>query len=110
MLNKILRPKREEVTRDLRQLHNEWLHDLYCSKHYLGHQMKNYEMDRTCGMQAGEMYSGFLQGNLKERGHLEDLSIDQVIIIILKWLLKKWYGRAWPGSVWLRIGTSGRLL
>jgi len=23
-----------------------------------------------------EMYSGFLQGNLKERDHLEDLSID----------------------------------
>ena len=32
MLNKILGPKREEVTRDLRQLHNEWLHDLYCSQ------------------------------------------------------------------------------
>jgi hypothetical protein len=34
--------------------------------------MKDYEMDMACGM----MYSGFLQGNLKERDHLEDLSID----------------------------------
>jgi len=35
MLNKILGPKREEVTRDLRQLHNEWLHCLYYSQNII---------------------------------------------------------------------------
>ena len=35
MLNKILRPKREEVKRDLGQLHNEWLHDLYCTQNII---------------------------------------------------------------------------
>jgi hypothetical protein len=30
--------------------------------------------------------------------------------IILKWNLKKIYVRLWTGFIWLRIGTSGRLL
>ena len=53
MLKKIFGPKREEVTRDLRQLHNERLHDLYCSQNIIW-VMKDYEMERACGMQAGE--------------------------------------------------------
>jgi hypothetical protein len=41
-----------------------------------------------------------LVGNLKERGHLEDLSMDGRII--LKWIfLKRWMG---PG---LGLGSSG---
>jgi len=31
VLRKIFRPKREEGTGDWRRLHNEELHDLYCS-------------------------------------------------------------------------------
>jgi len=31
VLRKILWPKRDEVTRELRKLHNEELNDLYCS-------------------------------------------------------------------------------
>jgi len=34
----------------------------------------------------GEVHTGFWWGNLKERDHLEDLSIDWSII--LKWVLK----------------------
>ena len=30
--------------------------------------------------------------------------------IILKYILKKWNETAWTGSIWLRIGTDGRLL
>jgi len=35
-----------------------------------------------------EMYVRFWLENLKERDHLEDLSIEQRII--LEWILKKW--------------------
>ena len=31
VLRKVFGPKREEVTEDLRELRNEYLHDLYCS-------------------------------------------------------------------------------
>jgi hypothetical protein len=27
-----------------------------------------------------------------------------------KWISKKWDGEAWNRSIWLRIGTGGRLL
>jgi hypothetical protein len=45
---------------------------------------------------------------LRERGHLEDLGIDWMII--LKRIFKTWYVEAWTGLIWLRIGTYGRLL
>jgi hypothetical protein len=31
-----------------------------------------------------------LQGDLAERGHLEDIDLDRRIIV--KWFFKKWYG------------------
>jgi hypothetical protein len=41
---------------------------------------------------------GFWWGNLRERDHLEDLGIDRMVGII------------WVGFIWLRRGTSGRVL
>jgi len=57
-------------------------------------------------MGSGEVHTGFWWGNLRERGHLEDLGVDGAII--LKWICKKWDGYAWAGLIWLRIGTGGR--
>jgi len=53
------------------------------------------------------VHTEFEQGYLKERSHLEDLSIDGRII--LKWILKKENGRVWTELMWLRTGTSDRL-
>jgi hypothetical protein len=44
---------------------------------------------------------------LKEAAHLEDPSVD--VMIILKLILRKWDG-AWIGLIWLRIETGERLL
>jgi hypothetical protein len=41
---------------------------------------------------------------LKERGHLEDLGIDERII--LKWVLGEMAWSLWIGFIWLRIGTG----
>jgi hypothetical protein len=47
----------------------------------------------------------FLQGDTRERDHLEDLGVDS---IMLKWIFKKYDGKAWTGLVWLRIRTADR--
>ena len=51
---------------------------------------------------------GFCWGNLKEKGHLEDLGVGGRVI--LKYILNKRDGRAWTGLIWQGIGTSGGLL
>jgi hypothetical protein len=44
-------------------------------------------------------------GDVRERDHLEDLSVDENAI--LHWIFKKCFGEAWAGFIWLRIGTGG---
>ena len=51
------------------------------------------------------MYTGFWWGNLRERDHLENPSVDGRII--LRCICRKWNVGAWTGSNWLRIGTGG---
>jgi hypothetical protein len=41
--------------------------------------------------------------HLKERGHVENLGVDG---IILKWTFRKWDG-AWTVVIWVRTGTDG---
>ena len=50
-----------------------------------------------------EVDAGFLWGNLRERGSLEDLGVYGKI---LKWIFK-WDGEVWTGLIWLTIGTGG---
>ena len=63
----------------------------------------------ACDMYCSEeMCAGFWLGNLRESNDFEDLDVDGRKI--LKWILKKLVRRVWTGLIWLRIGTSGRLL
>jgi len=56
---------------------------------------------------AGQVYTGFWWGNLRERDRLDDPGIDGRI---LRWIFRKLNAGAWTGSIWLRIGTgSGHL-
>jgi len=56
-------------------------------------------MWRVCG--TGELHTGFWWGNLKERDHLEDLSIDGRIIF--EWIFKE---QDWEGVDWIDVAQD----
>ena len=105
MLRRIFGPGRDEVTGEWRRLRNEELNDLYCSPNIV--RVIKSRRIRWAGHIArmGEAYTGYWWGNLKERGHLEDPSVDGMMI--LRWIFRKWGVGMWTESSWLRIGTGG---
>jgi hypothetical protein len=58
-------------------------------------------------MVGARVHTGVWWGNLKERGHLENLGVNGRI---LQWALKKYEGKAWAGFSSVRVGTTGGLL
>jgi len=54
-----------------------------------------------------QVYIGFCWRNQKERDHLENPGIDEMI---LRWIFRKGNVGAWTGSIWFRIRTGGRKL
>jgi hypothetical protein len=71
----------------------------------LGHHSKKNEIDNVCGTNSRQERCKvfFWQGDMREREHLEDLSIDS---IMLKRIFKRCDGEAWTRFVWLRIGIA----
>jgi len=65
-------------------------------------------MGGTCSTYRGEVYTGFWRGNLRERDHLYDPTINGRVI--LSCIIRKWDVRAWTGSSWLGIRTGGGYL
>jgi hypothetical protein len=102
VLRRIFGPKRDEVTGEWRRLHNEVLNDLYSSPNII-RVIKSRRMrwaGHVARMGKGEVHTGFSLRGLRERDHLEDLSLDRIIIMDLQEM-------AWAGLLWLRIGTYG---
>jgi hypothetical protein len=58
--------------------------------------------------EAGEVHTDYWYGDLRKRGHLEDLDVEKRITV--KWLFIQWDVREWTGLIWLRIETGGGLL
>jgi len=58
--------------------------------------------------ETGNVHTGILSGDIRERDHLEDPDVDGRII--LSSVLKKWDTETWTGLAWLSIGTGGGLL
>jgi hypothetical protein len=60
VLRKIFGPKRNEVTRDWRKLHDEELNDCYSTQYYKCDQMKGDEIGRACSMYGeSRVHTGF---------------------------------------------------
>jgi hypothetical protein len=84
-------PKRDEVTGEWRKLHNEELNDLYFTPNFSPFGKSN-QGDGRCTQHVWarkEVHTGYCWGNVEERGHLEDPTVDRRII--LKWIFRMWY-------------------
>ena len=83
VLRRIFGPKRDEVTREWRKLHNEELNDLYCSPDIVRVVKSRMRwVWHVARMGRAEAYTEFWWGNLRERDYLEDPVVDGRIILI----------------------------
>ena len=72
-------PKRDSLTGEWRQLHNEELNDLYCSPNIVRVIKSRVRWARHVAcMGRGEAYRGFWWGNMRERDHLDDPGVDEI--------------------------------
>jgi hypothetical protein len=92
------------------KLHNEELHDLYCSPSIIrtiisrimmcaGHVERIRDKRDTCRLLAG-----------KPEGKRPYEYQDVGGRVILQWISQRQDGMLWTGLVWLRTGTGGELL
>ena len=105
MLRRIFGPRRDEVTRDWRRLHNEALNDLYSSPNIvrvIKWRMRWAAHVARMGEERGCVGSWW--GNRRERDKWRDLFVDEWII--LGWISRRWNVGIWTGLGWPRIGTG----
>ena len=88
MLRRIFGPKRDEVTREWRKLHNEELNDLYSPTDI--NWVVKYRRMRWAGHVWGGGRGAYwvLVGKPEGKNHLEEPGRDGRII--LRWILRKW--------------------
>jgi hypothetical protein len=110
VLRKIFGPKRDDVIECWRKLHNEELHNLYCSSsiiriiksrimRWAGHVARMGEKRNACGILVGKLVGKRPLGRPRRRWE-NNIRMDLREI--------EWGGMT--GLIWLRIGTSGWLL
>jgi hypothetical protein len=102
VLRRIFGPKRDEITKEWKKLHNEELNDLYCSPNIVwvikSKRMRSARHVARMGDRRGvfRILVGKTDGNPGVDGR-----------IILRWLFRKQDVGLWTGSRWLRIGIDG---
>jgi hypothetical protein len=107
VLRRIFGPKRDEVTGELRKLHNEELHNLYSSPDII-RQIKSRRMRWTGHMGQGRRVYKVLVG--KPEGKRPLGRPKQRWENCIGMYLGKTGRGVWSGSSWLRIGAGGGLL
>jgi hypothetical protein len=84
---------------------------MICTAHHYcaGDKIEKNEMGGACSAYGvGEVCTGFLWGNVRERGHWRDPDIDGRVK--LRRIFRKWDVGVLAGLSWLRIETgSGHL-
>jgi hypothetical protein len=105
MLRRICGPKRDEVTREWKRLHNEELNDLYSSPNIpnIVRVIKSRRMRWTRHVARMEERWGvymFVVRKLGEEDYFEDPGVDRRII--LRWISMKWDG----GVDWIELAQD----
>jgi hypothetical protein len=81
---RIFGAKRDEVTGEWREFHNEKAPSSVLLTNYCaGDKIEKSEMNKACSADGGggEMCTGFWWGNLRERDHWGDPGVDGRIIL-----------------------------
>jgi len=107
VLRRIFGPKRNEVTREWRKLHNEELNELYFSPNIVW-AIKSRRMrwaGHVARMRERRGVHRVLVGKPRGKRLLGDPGVDGRTI--LRWIFRKWNVGVWTGLSWLRTGTSG---
>jgi len=110
VLRRIFGPKKDEVTKEWRKLHNEELNDLYYSPNILrviksrrmrwaGHEARMGERRGIYRVLVGKPEGKRPLGRPRRRWE------DNI-----RWIFRKWDVGVWAGSSRLRIGTGVRHL
>jgi hypothetical protein len=114
--NRVLRisgPKKDEMTEGWRKLHNDELHNLYSSSSII-RMIKSRRMRWAVDVtRVGKKRNAYriLVGK-PEGDHWEDQNVGGWTILKLIDIKIEigWDGMDWIALIWLRRGTSGRLL
>jgi hypothetical protein len=85
LLRKIFGPKRDEVTGKPRRIHKEALHECTAQQILFGlsNQGKRDGRGKLHVWETRKVYIGIRWGDLKKRGHLEDLGVDRRTLLRL---------------------------
>ena len=107
VLRKLFGPKRDEVTREWRKLHNEELNDLYSLPNIV-RVVKSRRMrwaGHVARMGEDRGVQRVLVGKPEGKNHWGNQDVDGRII--LKWIFRKLEEVVGTGWSWLRIETGG---
>jgi hypothetical protein len=111
VLRRIFGSKRDEVTGEWRNLHNEELRDLYSSPSIIRiiKSLRTSWAGHVARMGEKRTAYRLLVGKPEGKRPLER-SRRRWVDSVLGWILERWDGMMWTGLVWLRIRTGGELL
>ena len=107
VLRRVFGPKRDEVTREWRKLHNEELNDLYSSPNIFRVIKLRRIRWAMHVARMGEKRSVYRILVWKPEGTRPLGRPKGGWDIVLRWIFRKWDVGVWTGSSWLRRGIGG---